>query len=610
MTAQTRDSGSSTRRTERTWAVAARTPCLRADLWTDVRGARIGGRFDAPRVGSRVLAAKLRRHARARMTPPLTPPVVRPGPAGRAGGADGRCAAGRAASPAPPRRRGRSPDGSGGRATWPRPRSWPPSSASSSRSSSPSRTGRPSTRASTSRQVSGRSRAWGGRTATSSGSPGSLLWPVLAGIGGASAGLDGARVIAALLVTIAIVGRHGAPRRRCSARGPGSAPPRLAVGNGPLLALGAPGRDRHARRRPASACALWFVAELWRRDHRAWLVAAAGGVHASRCWPSTRWRPAVCRCALLLVVLRGRRARMDLALFVGDRERPCSGIVLPGRAAAARAASWAGGPTNNPNFGVTPRDGRGSRSSGTAACRSRSALGGWLACRRKAVGLGAAARRPCSSRSTTWPPPTGSGDSKHAVFGILFTLPLGGLLLEPGAANGLPGVVLRRRSCVGAAGAFGVAQAQRLDHAWIDVRPGGAVRGRARRPGEPLPHRRRLALHPAACTRPARSRDPWARRGHRTASPPARPTCPLCRYDWFVAAQGAGQWPAGAAPAGRGLRDASGGSSPPARRSPASDAACGFVTWTGHVEVVPQHPPPRARRPATRREPRAPRARR
>ena len=108
MTAQTSDSGNSTRRTERTSAMAAPDRAVgTADPWTNVRGAGSRG-FDPPRVGSPVLAAKLAPRSRPHDAPAHTARRT-PGPPGRTGGADRPRAAARATVAAPPRRRGRSP---------------------------------------------------------------------------------------------------------------------------------------------------------------------------------------------------------------------------------------------------------------------------------------------------------------------------------------------------------------------------------------------------------------------------------------------------------------------------------------------------------------------
>ena len=282
-----------------------------------------------------------RRHARARMTPPLTPPAVRPGPPALPEG----LVVPRPPRPrtvaAPPRRRGRSPRRDAADAQRRRRRrSWPPSSVSSSRSSSPSPTGRPSTRASTSPRAGGRSRARGAPTATSAGSPARSSGPRWRG----SATPWTASPEPAWSRRSSSRSRSsgpGAPPRRSSARGPGSAPPRWEPSRGRCWRSGTwPSSTRPPRR--GLGVALWSVAELWRRDHRG---VARGGRRAptpSPCSASTRWRSAASRSLLLLVALRGRRARDGpRALRGGHHGR--AGHVLPDRARRSSPGSWAGG---------------------------------------------------------------------------------------------------------------------------------------------------------------------------------------------------------------------------------------------------------------------------
>ena len=232
-------------------------------------------------------------------------------------------------------------------------------------------------------------------------------------------------------------------------------------------------------------------------------------------------------------------------------------------------------------------------------------VAGWVACRRKAVAsalLFGGLLFPLYHLATANP----VGDSKHAVFGILFTLPLAGLLVSR-VPRGLPGVVLATL-VVGAAGAFGVAQAQRIDRAWVDVDPAARYVAAHARPGDRFliddawPFTRRLYAADKV-------RDPWAvvdtyRLAHRQAD------LPICRYDWFVAAQGAGQWPAALR-----RRVAACGTFRRVFASSAPVTSLGrslrFVTWTGHVEVFRNtrrraRAPPPPRRATARREPRAP----
>ena len=132
-------------------------------------------------------------------------------------------------------------------------------------------------------------------------------------------------------------------------------------------------------------------------------------------------------------------------------------------------------------------------------------IGGWLACGRKRLatvlllgGLLFPLYHVATGNSV--------GDTKHIVFGFVFLLPLGGRLLDAIAKQS--GAVLARLVAIGA-GAFGSFQAERLDRAWIDLRPATDYLASHARPGQTVlannaGHSRSASTRPARSTRPGR----------------------------------------------------------------------------------------------------------
>jgi hypothetical protein len=506
------------------------------------------------------------------MTPPLTPPVVRPGPPAVPEGLVVPAPSRRSVA-APPRRRGRSPRRER--------RTRNVAAAAILAAFLGLELAVILTVANGPTLDEGIYLTAGRRTLEGSGGTdgylgwfaGSLLWPSLAGLGDALGGLEGARVVAALLVTIALIGVWRAAAALFGSRA-GLCTAALGAVTGPVLALG----HLAVIDAPAAAglgIALWSVAELWRRDHRSWLIAGAAAYAFA---VLGKYPVAACGLplALLLVALRGRRAAMDLTLFAAVVAAVLGTYFLTERTQLAGFVGWR--TANNPNFGVTPAMVAVSQLWFTGVPLALG-VAGWVACRRKAIAsalLFGGVLFPLYHLATANP----VGDSKHAVFGILFTLPLAGLLLSR-VPRGLPGVVLATL-VVGAAGTFGVAQAQRIDRAWVDVDPAARYVAAHARPGDRLliddawPFTRRLYAA-------GKVRDPWAvvdtyRLAHRQAD------LPICRYDWFVAAQGAGQWPVSLR-----RRVAACGTFRRVFASSAPVTSLGrslrFVTWTGHVEV-------------------------
>ena len=402
---------------------------------------------------------------------------------------------------------------------------------------------------------------------------GSLLWPGLAGVGDEVAGLAGARLLAALFITIAIAAMWRAAVVMFDARSAFFAVA-LAVASGPVLALG------HlavidAPSVAGVAVALWGVAELGRTGHRKWLVIAAVGFSIG---VLSKYPAAACGVSLVLVIvaLRGRRAVMDLAVFGLITGAVLMTYFLSARGPLSYFLDWRA--SNNPTFGVTPAMVAFSQV-WYGGLFVVLALGGWLACRRKRLG---AALLVGALPFPLWALTTGSavGDTKHVVFGFMFLLPLAGVLL--GRLARWPAGAVVALVLVAGAGAFGVRQAELMDRGWMDLQPATAFLAQHAKPGQDFLIDNSwpfiLRLHEEG-----KVNSPWSVYDTYRVAHHQLPK-PICGVDWFVAAQGAGTWP------GRVRREV---------------AACGtfkkvyghsepvtnigrdlsFVTWDGNVEI-------------------------
>jgi hypothetical protein len=360
---------------------------------------------------------------------------------------------------------------------------------------------------------------------------GSLLWPVLAGLGDSVAGLAGARTLAAFFLVVALLALWRATVILFGERA-AFFTIALAVATGPVFALG----HLAVIDAPAVAglaVAFWATMELVQRDHRGWLVLAA----LALCVAVLSKYP-VAAAALpivaLIVLLRGRAAVMDLGVGALLISAVLLVYFLSARGMLADFVSWR--VENNPSFGVTRKTVAFSQV-WYGGLPFLLALGGWFVCRRKllattllAGGLIFPAYHVLTANSV--------GDSKHIVFGLLFLLPLAGRLLDGIADDS--GAVFAISMAV-AAGLFGSFQADRLDRGWADVRPAADYLATHARPGQRFlvndswPFTQRL-YEEGKIDSPWQVYDPYRlRHGQLHAS--------VCRVDWFVVAQGAGHWP-------------------------------------------------------------------
>ena len=402
---------------------------------------------------------------------------------------------------------------------------------------------------------------------------GSLLWPVLGGLGDSVAGLGGARALAAGFVSVAVLAMW---RGTVLLYGPraGFFAVALAVAAGPVIALG----HLAVIDVPAAAgiaVAFWAIVRCARQDHRGWLVVAAAAYSLG---VLSKYPVAVSAVplVLLLVLLRGRAAVMDVALAGLLAMGVFITYFLSAREPLGQFVSWR--VENNPSFGVT-REMVGFSQLWYGALPLLLALGGWLVVRRKALasvlllgGLLFPAYHLATANSVS--------DTKHVVFGLIFILPLAGRLLDE-ISSWESGTAIACAMAIGA-GLFGTLQADRLDRTWIDVSSATDYLAAHARPGQRFlvnnswPFTRRL-YESGAIDSPWQVFDPYrVRHGEAHGS--------ICKADWFVAAQGGGRWPVHFR-----RRIAACGSFHRVYRKSAPVTSIGhdlgFVSWRANVEI-------------------------
>lgn len=363
--------------------------------------------------------------------------------------------------------------------------------------------------------------------------PGSQLWPVLGALGFKLGALAGARIIAASLVSMALLAATQACRNLFGARAALWAA-LFAVTSGPVLAIA------HLAVYDVVALlgisgAVWSVTELARRDHRGWLVAASAFLVLGALGKYPALIFSVAPLAALLVALRGERSRLDLALFgflttgllliyfLEDREK-LSMFLL------ARV-------NENPTFGVT-RKRIGFAQAYFLAIPALLALAGLARARNRGVGRALFVALLLPPIYHMWAG-TSVGEEKHVVFGLVVALPLIGLALDR-ASRTAPRTALATLGLIGL-GWFGVLQMSRIDRGFPDPTNSAAALVERAHPGERFlinigwPYT--LALYQAGLIRsPYQVYDAF-RVAHGQA------TGPLCSYSWFVDAPGGSAWP-------------------------------------------------------------------
>jgi hypothetical protein len=232
--------------------------------------------------------------------------------------------------------------------------------------------------------------------------------------------------------------------------------------------------------------------------------------------------------------LRGRQAVLDLTLFGLITLAALVTYFVCFRSPLLYFFEWR--VENNPTFGYTTSMLAFSQV-WYGGLPVPLALGGWLLTRRKWVGaallLGAVPFPLYALLSGS-----GVGGTKHVVFGFVFLLPLAGFLLSR-LARWPAGAAVASLVVVGA-GAFGLRQAEEMERGWFDVRPAASFLANKAKPGQdflidnswPFIHR---------LYEQDKVRTPWSVYDtYRVSHGQLRK--PVCRVDWFVAAQGGAAW--------------------------------------------------------------------
>lgn len=360
---------------------------------------------------------------------------------------------------------------------------------------------------------------------------GSLLWPVIAALGWKAAGLAGARAAAAICVCIGLYGVLRASGNLFGLR-VRAATALAAVTSGPVIAL-AHLAVYDTLAVGAAGMSFWTMTEFIRRDDRSWLCATAllyalAGIAK---YPVLLFvGPPLIG---LLLATRGKRVGMDFGVFAFVAGALLLAYFLADRTQLSAFTAFR---TNeNPTFNVSRGQIAYSQLYLTAVPLVLALAGAaMLKSKRVAVALlSGVAGAPLYHLLTGNP----SGDQKHVVFGMLFTLPLIGVTLS---------LALRRRRAllavpaVLALFAFGLIQVVRIDEGWPDLRASAAVLVKDVRPGERL-----LAssswVEAAYLYEKGRIDSPYDL--YDTSRVAHMHGVDVCSFQWFIEVPGGEPWP-------------------------------------------------------------------
>ncbi len=368
---------------------------------------------------------------------------------------------------------------------------------------------------------------------------GSLIWPVLAGLGYQFGGLIGTRAIAVLLGAVSLAAFGQATRNIFGQKVGFWATLALAL-NGPFIALARLGvYDVPAL--TGIALSFWAITELVRRDHRAWLV---GAVIAYVFAVFAKYPTGLMILPLLSVLffLREERATTDIFIFLFLTGAIGLFLFLPAREQIGTFFNWR--LQNRPEFGVSLSV-IGFVLLYLNAAPLLLGLAGWWASKKYRV-LGLLLLLSLG----IWPiyhllagDPVGT--NKHIVFGFLFVYPLAGLALSKLWGNDQPRAWPRKAATVvlllGLAG-LGLFQVNQSDHSWPDLRPPAGVLQAAVEPGDQLLINESWPFTMILYTA-GRIDSPWdVYDAYRITHGEETPD--LCAYDWVVDVQGSYAWPA------------------------------------------------------------------
>ena len=365
---------------------------------------------------------------------------------------------------------------------------------------------------------------------------GTLFWPALAAIGWKLGGILGTRALAVVLgvVSLAAVGRAAAnlfdekvgfwATLILAINGPFVSLARLGVYDGLALAC--------------VAVSFWAITEMARTDHRRWLVVAAIG-WAAAVLAKYPVGLMVLPLLSLVVILRSRRAPMDVTLFLFVAGAIGLSLYVPLRDQIGGFFTWR--LENRPGFGV-PLKVIAYALGYLSLAPAVLGVAGWVVAKGKR-----AVATLLLACLLIWPiyhllaeDPVGT--NKHVVFGFIFIAPLVGLALSRLWDVRAPLSLGKIATAVVAVslGGLGLVQVGQADRAWPDLSsPAHLLAGRVQ-PGD------RLLISEAwpftlELYAQGRIDTPWdVYDQYRLTDEDPAPG--ICEYDWIVDTEGSYAW--------------------------------------------------------------------
>ncbi len=363
---------------------------------------------------------------------------------------------------------------------------------------------------------------------------GSLLWPTIAGAADAVGGLNGARIAAAVCVTLGI---WGAVRASASFFGD-AVRPWTAVA---ALLCGAIVQLGHLAVYDALAfgalgMALAAVAELARTGERGWVILAALALAVAGLAKYPVLVFGGVPLVALILTTRRRRGLFDVAVLAFIVAAVLLVFFLPFRNQLAEFLQFR--TVNNPSFGVTTAM-VGYQYVYFLAVPFALALVGWACATGQRQATAPLLLGPLMPAIYHLGSHTAVGLEKHAAIAALPALPLAGKALAQAWDRRW---IARGALVASLAGllAFSALQVTRLDRSWLDVRPAVTYMEQHVRPGQFV-----LAdtswpyiqyLYPSQIHSPADVYDIYRMRND---PPPGG----ACSATWYVVSSGASSWP-------------------------------------------------------------------